>query len=54
MKDGTVRGLSAIDMKVRSSLTEHAYLTGQAHSAITDGVAHIRFFSCGSASPRDS
>jgi hypothetical protein len=53
-KDGGVRGLSAISLKVRRSLTEHVDLTGHAYSAITDGGAHIRSVSCASASPRDS
>ena len=37
-KDGGAPGLSTLGLKFRRSLTEHLYLSGQAHSAITGGA----------------
>lgn len=37
-KDGSIRGLSTLGLKFRRSLSEHLYLSGQAHSAIAGGA----------------
>lgn len=37
-KDGSTRGLSTVGLKFQRSLSEHLYLTGQGHGAVTGGA----------------
>ncbi|MDH3210122.1 MAG: hypothetical protein OEL91_07070, partial [Burkholderiaceae bacterium] len=52
-RDGSVRSLSAVGLKFRRSLSEHWYLTGQAHSAITGGAGaySVGLVGLGAATP---
>ena len=52
-KDGTVRNLDAVTLKVNRFVSEHAYVSGQAHSAFAGGAGgySVGFFGVGTQWP---